>query len=432
MVAALDVGVIHGPPGTGKTTTLIQVIKQLSRGERTILVCAPSNTAVDLLTIKLQDQGINAVRVGNLARIDDEVFPITLEHAVTGSKDYTLIKKLKKQAQEYREVALKYKRNFGQTERNQRRELLKEAKVIKKQAFELEDQLVEQTLDHAQVITTTLVGTQSKYIRDMRFNTCVIDEAGQALEGATWIPILKANKVILAGDPLQLPPTVKSRQAKPVLSQTLLEKAIHNLKRISFLDTQYRMNDTIVQFSNLLFYDSKLKTPEYLRSQEDCLVEFIDTAGCGFDEESHKETKSLHNPGELDIISKHIDSSLEEYIAKGFSIGIISPYKEQMLALEDSFNDYLLHKVPFKISTIDGFQGQERDVIYISFVRSNDQNEIGFLKDYRRLNVAISRAKKRMILIGDSSTLSTDKIYNALIESFQSKGLYKSAWEYLA
>ena len=431
-----DVGAIHGPPGTGKTTTLVHAIKLLTKQEKGILVCAPSNAATDLLTERLAQVGVNVTRIGNLSRIDDSIIEHTLESKLSIHTRAKEIKQLKRQVIEYRRMAGKYKRNFGREEREQRRLLYREAKKMAAESIELEDHLIEDIITKSEVITCTLVGANNRYIKDYTFNTCVIDEAAQALEPASWIPICKSNKVIFAGDPFQLPPTIKSSEAKKLgLEITLLEKVIQRHDHVTLLDTQYRMHNTIMGFSNRQFYCNELKAHSSvatasLEISNHKALEFIDTAGCGFSEQKNPETLSLFNPEEYTILKKHLDSILLE--SSMYSIGIISPYREQVKFITESLGEETVLTHQITVNTIDSFQGQERDIIYISMVRSNENNEIGFLKDFRRMNVAMTRAKKKLIIVGDSATLGNEKFYTDFLSYCEEHDAYHSAWEWIS
>jgi superfamily I DNA and/or RNA helicase len=442
IMSAIDIAVMHGPPGTGKTTTLVQAIKQLSKTESTILVCAPSNAAVDLLTERLSAQGLSVVRVGNLARVDEEMLQYTLEGRLEGHTYAKDVKRLKKQADEYRRMATKYKRQFGREEREQRNLLLKEARNLVQDATKLEDYAVMDILNKADVVTCTLVGSVNRYLEGKRFETVVIDEAAQALEPATWIPIAKANKVILAGDPFQLPPTVKSVEAsKAGLSTTLIEKCLNRLPEVSLLNVQYRMHEAIMGFSNREFYNNELRADASVAGHtidlpDNAPLVFIDTAGCSFDEKQNPETQSLYNPGEFDILRKHLDALLapaHDHAEALPDIGIISPYREQVKYMQEQLakDPSIPEGLDLDIDTIDSFQGQERDVIYISLVRSNEKAEIGFLADYRRMNVAMTRARKKLVIIGDSATLGQHRFYRDFLEYVEDVGAYHSAWEWM-
>ncbi|MES2702897.1 MAG: AAA domain-containing protein [Bacteroidota bacterium] len=441
---ANELAIIHGPPGTGKTTTLVQAIKALLKnGEQRILVTAPSNTAVDLLSEKLSEEGLNVLRVGNPARVSEQLVSLTLDSKMTAHSTMKDIKRLKKQAGEFKEMAHKYKRSFGRAEREQRKALFDEAYKIMKEVTKLEQYITDDLVAKAQVITATLVGANHYTVRGLQYTTAVIDEAGQALEPACWIPILKAKKVVLAGDHCQLPPTIKSAEAaKGGLSDTLLEKCIKaHPEAVVLLEEQYRMHEHIMGYSSKVFYESKLKAhgsvAGHLVFAADAPVEFIDTAGCGFEEKT--ETKSISNPEEAALMLKHLTLLVTElgghYSADSFpSIAVISPYREQVYVLKE----LLLHNPALQgyggkitVNTIDSFQGQERDIVYISMVRSNTDNVIGFLADIRRMNVAMTRARKKLVVVGDSSTLSRLPFYSDFIAYAESLNAYKSAWEYM-
>jgi ATP-dependent RNA/DNA helicase IGHMBP2 len=330
-------------------------------------------------------------------------------------------------------MASKYKRTFGKSEREQRNIMYKQAKSLSKDANDYEDHLIDKIFDNADVITCTLVGSTTRYLANRKFYTVIIDEAAQALEAATWIPISKGQKVILAGDPFQLPPTIKSKEAaKAGLQETLLEQCITKKMKVNLLDTQYRMNEQIMSFSNQQFYDGKLKADETVKSHsiDDKPMQFIDTAGCGFEEKKDKETLSLYNQGEIDLVNKLLEQHISIYNDE-YSVGIISPYRQQVERIRDCVDKNYDYLPNVKIDTIDSFQGQERDVIIISLVRSNENAEIGFLKDYRRLNVALTRARKKLIVIGDSATLASDKFYGQFIDYIDSIDAYHSAYEFM-
>lgn len=439
ILSAKDVAVIHGPPGTGKTTTLVQAIGLLCKTENTVLVCAPSNTATDLLTEKLSDEGLQVLRIGNISRVDEKIVSHTLEAQIAAHPESKNIKKVRKEAAEARRQAMKFKRRFGQEERRERGHLFRQAGELSGWANRLEDLLVENILDSAQVITCTLVGSTHKALGNRTFRTVVIDEAAQALEPATWIPITRASKVVLAGDPFQLPPTVKSEAAgKGGLRTTLIEKCLIRLPFTSLLTVQYRMNRHIMQFSNDWFYEGKLVAAE--RNADHSLemdlpapVIFIDTAGTGFEEHFNEKSHSRYNPDEFQLLCEHLIQLVQAYKDKTLpSFALISPYKEQVLHMQNTAAaDPFLKDVPLDINTIDGFQGQERDVIYISLVRSNPKCEIGFLSDYRRMNVAMTRARKLLVIVGDSATVGADPFYEKILEYCEKHGGYQTAWEYM-
>jgi superfamily I DNA and/or RNA helicase len=452
ILSANELAIVHGPPGTGKTTTLVQAIKALIKQEnQKILVVAPSNTAVDLLSEKLSEEGLNVLRVGNPARVSERLQRLTLESKMADHDYLKETKRLRKQAQEFKNMAHKYKRSFGKSERDQRKALFDEAHRIMKEVDNTEQYIIDDLLTKTQVVTATLVGANHYTVRNLNYQTVVIDEAGQALEPACWIPILKAQKVILAGDHCQLSPTIKSNEAaKNGLSKTLLEKCIElHPEAVTLLEEQYRMNENIMGYSSSVFYDDKLKAHESVAKSllftEDMPLLFIDTAGCGFEEKL--EGTSSTNPDEAVFTFKHInlfinelskkliDSNNADWVQKDFpSIAVISPYKQQINLLKTQFEhspNLQKYKENISVNTIDSFQGQERDVVYISLTRSNDKGEIGFLSDIRRMNVAMTRARKKLVVIGDSATLGQHPFYANFIEYAEKKGGYVSAWEFL-
>jgi len=439
MLSAPDVAIVHGPPGTGKTTTLVQAIRLLCQKENTVLVTAPSNTATDLLTERLTDQGLNVVRIGHISRVDEKVLSRTLDYQISHHPDSKSIKKVKQQAAAARQKARKYKRSFGYEERQERDALYKEARELSDWANQLEDRLLDQIITSADVIACTLVGVAHPILNKYTFKTVVIDEAAQALEPACWIAISKASKVIMTGDPLQLPPTVKSYEAqKKGLNITLMEKCLNRLHTSQLLNVQYRMHHAIMDFSNLQFYNGQLLAAEevkyhQLEITDNQPVIYIDTAGCGFDEQSDKEQKSKMNPDEYGILREHLYQLTAAYNALELpSIAIISPYREQVnYILEAIREDEKLADKNIEVNSIDGFQGQEMDVVYISLVRSNTKNEIGFLQDYRRMNVAMTRARKQLIVVGDSATIGNNNFYASFLSYCEAKGAYRSAWEYM-
>jgi len=442
ILAAGDLAIVHGPPGTGKTTTLVHAISALVRrkGEK-VLVVAPSNTAVDLLSERLSEQGLNVLRIGNAARVSDRLQSLTLDEKMAAHSSSKEIKKLKKRASEFKDMAHKYKRNFGKAERDQRKALFDEARSVMKEVERLEQYILDDVLSKAQVVTATLVGASHYTIKNLRYQTAVIDEAGQALEPACWIPILKAQRVILAGDHCQLPPTVKSAEASG-LNTTLLEKnvALHP-ETVSLLDEQYRMNSVIMGYSSEVFYESRLKAHASVAGRTlfegDKPLVFIDTAGCGYDEQP--EGTGLVNPEEAAFLIRHATHTVEElgvrYNALDFpSMAIISPYRNQVRLLQHlmEHSAVLRHYADkIAVNTIDSYQGQERDIVYIGMTRSNTDNKIGFLSDIRRMNVAMTRARKKLVVIGDSATLSRLPFYGGFITYAEQHEAYQSAWEFV-
>lgn len=444
ILSANELAIVHGPPGTGKTTTLVQAIKALIKQDhQQILVVAPSNTAVDLLSSKLAGEGLNVIRVGNPARVSNQLASLTLDHKMAEHSSMKQVKALKKQANEFKHMAHKYKRNFGRAEQEQRKALFNEAKKISKEVGDIEQYVIDDLMGKAQVIAATLVGANHYTIRSRKFKTVVIDEAGQALEPACWIPLMKADKVIFAGDHCQLSPTIKSSEAaRKGLSTTLLEKCVALYpEAVTLLEEQYRMNEKIMQYSSQVFYENKLKAnsmvAKHVLFNGDLPVEFIDTSGCSFEEKS--EGTSTTNPEEAALLLKHLTQLVtildQEHRPEDFpTIAIISPYLQQILVLKD-----LLLNAPalqvygnkIAVNTIDSFQGQERDIVYISMTRSNAEGIIGFLSDIRRMNVAMTRARKKLVIIGDSATLSRLSFYADFVSYAEKIGAYKSAWEFM-
>ena len=444
ILSANELAIVHGPPGTGKTTTLVQAIKALIQRERqTILVVAPSNAAVDLLSEKLSDEGLNVVRVGNPARVNERQLALTLDSKIAGHSSSKEIRRLKKQAAEYRDMAHKYKRSFGPAEREQRKALFTEARNISREVEKTEQYIIDDVLSKANIITATLVGANHYTVRHLKYHTVVIDEAGQALEPACWIPILKAKKLVMAGDHYQLPPTIKSTEAaQKGLGMTLMEKvvALHP-EAVVLLEEQYRMNETIMGFSSKEFYGGRLlahsSVAHHLLFPGDQPLLFIDTAGCGFEEKW--EGNSISNPEEAAFLIKHLTHFVKElkaiYTEDSFPrIGVISPYRHQVELLKEAvLTSPLLQEAgaAITVNTIDSFQGQERDAVYISMTRSNADSVIGFLSEIRRMNVAMTRARKKLVVIGDSATLSQAAFYADFIAYAQEHNAYVSAWEFM-
>lgn len=437
---AEDLAIVHGPPGTGKTTTLVQAVVAMSQSVSNMLVTAPSNTAVDLLTERLLSAGIRVVRIGNISRVDEKIMESSLEVQLSMHPEAKNIRKIRIQAAESRKAASRYKRHFGHEEREERKRLMQEAREMSAWAGQLEERLVQQILEAAQVITCTLVGAAHPTLDGFHFPVVFIDEAAQALEPANWIPILRSDKVVLAGDPFQLPPTVKSAQAeKAGLGKTLMERCLDRAAPAAVLKTQYRMHETIMGFSNHYFYKDQLEAAEQVKNHRLAVADnqpliFIDTAGCGFEEETKAPFQSKFNKGECHIIYEHFFSLYQDFPLEMIpEIAILSPYMEQVLHLRNFFEEMPLSQgVALTISTIDGFQGQERDVVYISLVRANPKGKIGFLSDIRRMNVAMTRAKKQLVVVGDSSTIGQHPFYKAFLDYCDAVGAYRTAWEYMS
>ncbi|MEZ4919029.1 MAG: AAA domain-containing protein [Saprospiraceae bacterium] len=463
ILAARDIAVVHGPPGTGKTTTMVAAIQMLCARENTVLVTAPSNTAADLLTERLAEKGLLVVRIGNLSRIDEQVVRHTLDAQLANHPESKNLKKVKIQAAEYRRSARQFKRHFGAEERREREHLKRQARELEEWSRTLENRIIDQIISGAQAVVCTLVGAAHPFLQNYRFRTCIIDEAAQALEPAAWIPIIKSSRVILAGDPFQLPPTVKSQEAnREGLSHTLIERCLEQFpEQVNLLKVQYRMHQVIMGFSNSWFYQNALEAHPSVKERDlqeivpgledtETPLLFIDTAGCGFDEQqapSHNASRraSRSNPEEALLIREHLLQLLKKFPDGAYpEVAVLSPYREQVnqlnqLVADDPVLKPLLQATPGEehaaprliVQTIDGFQGQERQVVYISLVRSNNRNEIGFLSDYRRMNVAMTRAQMLLVVVGDSATIGNNKFYQSFLDYVEKHGQYDTAWSYL-
>ncbi len=444
ILAAEELAIVHGPPGTGKTTTLVQAIKALLKkeGER-ILVTAPSNAAVDLLSERLSAAGLTVVRVGNPAKVNEGQLSLTLDSQLSSHPGFKEIKRLKKQASEYRDMAQKYKRSFGRDEQEQRKALFAEARKLMEEVEKTERYIGDAVLSKAQVITATLVGANHYSVRHLKYGVVVIDEAGQALEPACWVPILKGKKLVMAGDHLQLPPTIKSTEAeREGLGKTLMEKMVEaQPQAVVLLNEQYRMNEAIAGFSSQEFYNNQLMAHPFVAQRlvfaGDKPLLFIDTAGCGYEETV--DGTGISNTEEAQFLVRHLVQYIAElklyYPIENFpSVAVISPYRHQVELLKDAvYNNPELQEIKpaLSVNTIDSFQGQERDVVYISLTRSNADSAVGFLSEVRRMNVAMTRARKKLVMIGDGATLSGFPFYADFISYTQERNAYHSAWEFL-
>ena len=421
-----DICIVHGPPGTGKTTTLIESVWQLVHQNQKVLVAAPSNAAIDNIAIGLHRAGLKILRVGNTSKVSDAIFPFTIEGHLSDAKLKKEIKELKIRAEQFRKMALKYKRSFGKAEREQRSLLFKEVKNIRTEIRKIQAYHEEKLFQNAQVILGTPVGLldalsghAAEKMGKISFDTLLIDEAGQCIEPLAWCIFPLAKKFVLAGDHFQLPPTVLSEAASRMgFNKSILEACFANIDNIHLLNIQYRMRESIAGFSSQFFYEGKLLTASHLQNHQ-IHVTFFDTAGSGYAEERGSNGVSLLNEGEMEVVQKIIQNenlNLDQ-------TAIISPYAGQIILAKEKLPAAL------RISTVDSFQGQEQENIIISLVRSNDDQIIGFLNDYRRMNVAITRAKEKLFVIGDSATLGGDHFYNAFFEYVEKYGSYRSVWE---
>ena len=415
-----SMAIVHGPPGTGKTTTLIEAIVQLVKAGEKVLVSAPSNTAVDNIAKGLIAQGLQVLRVGNTSKVDELIFLHTPEGRLSNSKQQKEIKELKIRAEQFRKMALKYKRSFGKAEREQRNLLFKEVKNIRAEIKKIQAYNEEKLYTEAEVIAGTPIGLYDAKINHLTFNTLVMDEAGQCIEPLAWCIFPLAEKYVIAGDHLQLPPTILSNEAARLgLDQSILERCIATMGNVFLLNTQYRMRESIAGFSSHYFYNGLLQTVEHLKNNG-THISFIDTAGSGFNEVQGSNGMSLQNEGELQIVQKLLETEMLNPARTAF----ISPYNGQVAAAKEALPKEM------RISTIDSFQGQEKEIIILSLVRSNEDGDIGFLKDYRRMNVAITRAKEQLFVIGDSATIGGDAFYNSFLTYIENYGSYRTVWEF--
>ena len=447
---AKDVAIVHGPPGTGKTTTLVEAINETLMRESQVLVCAQSNMAVDWISEKLVDRGINVLRIGNPTRVNDKMLGFTYERRFESHPDYPQLWAIRKAIRELRKNRKKGSENYHQ-----------KMDRLKSRAAEIELRINAELFGEARVIACTLVGSAHHLLEGMKFGTLFIDEAAQALEAACWIPMKRASRVILAGDHCQLPPTVKSIAAlRAGLGKTLMERIAENKPEVvTLLKIQYRMNDEIMRFSSDWFYGGKVESAPQIKYRSvldyDHPITWIDTSneenqitieGEDAPEDSASTSSSVsaaNQNSDLNFKEQFVGESfgrinkaeaeltlltLAEYFTKigkqrvleeRIDVGIISPYRAQVQYLKKLIKKYEFFK-PYRrlisVNTVDGFQGQERDVILISLVRSNDEGQIGFLKDLRRMNVAMTRARMKLIILGNKDTMTKHPFYKKLWE----------------
>jgi ATP-dependent RNA/DNA helicase IGHMBP2 len=429
-------GIIHGPPGTGKTTTVLELIRQaVKRGDR-ILACAPSHTAVDNLLKGLANEKFPVVRLGHPARVAEELREHSLNALVAKHEDAKHAKKLRREARDLRRKLGKWSR--ATPDRGERREQRWEAKQLVKEARRLERQAAQRVIDGARVLCSTLTGLNDRLLGERRFDLVVVDEACQSVEPACWIPMQRGDRVIFAGDHCQLPATIISQKAQRAgLGISLPERLIALYGRaVSVrLTVQYRMHEDIMEYPSLALYDGELEAAELVKSHTlaqldavksgpltDISVRFIDTAGAGFEEEDNDQSRL--NRKEADWICK----AVRELLATGLGaedMAVIAPYSAQVRCLKELMRD--LPKL--EIDTVDGFQGREKEAVFISLVRSNVRGEIGFLSDIRRMNVAMTRARRKLLILGDSATIGGALFYKDMLDYFDSKEAYGTVWD---
>lgn len=422
---AKDVAIVHGPPGTGKTTTLVEAVYETLHRENQVLVCAQINMAVDWISEKLVDRGVSVLRIGNPSRVNDKMLSFTYERRFESHPDYPQLWSIRKAIREL------YARSRKGAEREAVRQKINS---LKDRATELEIRINESLFSEARVIACTLVGSANRLLTGQKFGTLFIDEAAQALEAACWIPIRKADRVILAGDHCQLPPTVKAPEAlRAGLGHTLMQTIVKNKPdTVSLLKLQYRMNDEIMRFSSEWFYGGMLQAAPEVKYRSildfDTPIEWINTEGLDCNEEFIGENYGRINKSEAELSIEQLKGYItkigrERFLDERIDVGMISPYKAQVqylrrLVRNDAF--FKPYRQAITINTVDGFQGQERDVILISLVRANEEGQIGFLNDLRRMNVAITRARMKLIILGDASTLTRHAFYKKLYTYIES------------
>ena len=429
VLCARDVAIVHGPPGTGKTTTLVEAIYETLHREPQVLVCAQSNTAVDWISEKLVDRGVNVLRIGNPTRVNDKMLSFTYERRFENHPLYPELWSIRKNLRELGSRARRgsYDEREGVRSRMSR---------LRDRATALEIQINAELFDGAHVITSTLVSSNHRLLNGRRFGTLFIDEAAQALEAACWIAIRKADRVVLAGDHCQLPPTIKCYEAaRGGLERTLMEKVVSNKPAVVYLlKVQYRMHEEIMKFPSQWFYNGELEAAPEVRYRGildwDTPIHWIDTSEMDFKEEFVGETFGRINKAEADLLLSELKIYINRIggnriLEEKIDIGIISPYKAQVQYLRSKIKaDASLkpYRSLFTVNTVDGFQGQERDVIFISLVRTNEEGQIGFLNDLRRMNVAITRARMKLVILGEAETLKHHGFYRRLLEFIQNIG----------
>lgn len=448
VLRAKDVAVVHGPPGTGKTTTLVEAIYETLRRETQVLVCAQSNMAVDWISEKLVDHGVPVLRIGNPTRVNDKMLSFTYERKFEGHPDYPELWSIRNTIRQMRENRKKGENIHQKITR------------LKERADELEIRINEQLFAEARVVACTLVGSASKLLVRHRFHTLFIDEAAQALEAACWIALRRANRIVLAGDHQQLPPTIKCHEAMlGGLAETMMERIVRNQpESVTMLKIQYRMNEEIMRFSSNWFYKGEVESDPSVRNRGildfDLPISWIDTSadevrekfsdiadlanepdsdnhgsdpfGEQFVSESHGRINKPEARITIAMLRQYIDKiGRNRFIDERLDVGIISPYRVQAQYIRQLIrkDDYLrpLGKSCISVDTVDGFQGQERDIMLISLVRSNEHGQIGFLSDLRRMNVAMTRARMKLIIIGNAQTLCAHPFYRSLKEYIDGK-----------
>ena len=441
-LSAEDLAIIHGPPGTGKTTTVVEFVRQAVARDQKILACAPSNTAVDNMLERLVALGVSCVRIGHPARVMSDLHPHTLDGQVASHENMTWVKSLLREAEALFEDASRYTR--AKPPKGYRAETRRQAKHLKSQARQLERQAVEHILDRTDVILSTTT-IDEDLLGERSFDWAVIDEACQSTEPGCWIPVLRAQRMLFAGDHCQLPPTIIStKAAREGFGVSMMERLVtlYGTQATRRLGVQYRMHNQIMQFSSQEFYESSLRADDTVAQHvladvegvvrtdlTSCPITFIDTAGADYDEELEPDGESRRNLQEAEIAIGNAHGLIEAGVSPG-DIAMIAPYAAQVRWLRQLRDQRGLDKT-LEIDTVDGFQGREKEAVIITLVRSNKTGEIGFLSDTRRMNVAMTRARRKLIVIGDSATIGANEFFSRMLEYFEVVGAYHSVWEFM-
>lgn len=434
---AEDVAILHGPPGTGKTTVLVEIIRQLVRKGQSVLAVAPSNIAVDNLLERLLAAGEQPVRLGNPARVLPELRKHTLDGLLENHPEMRLATRLTREAYMLRDQAARFTR--ARPEPGARQSQRREARQMLADARQIEDQLVERLIRMAPVVCATTTGLDGRLLGGRGFDWCIFDEASQGTEPVAWIPLQYAHRLILAGDPFQLPPTILSAEAVAGgLQVSLMERLMKQLGLgvSSRLEVQYRMHQHIMAFSSAEFYGGSLSASPVVRDHllrdlpgiadndlTSSALDYIDTAGASYDEEIEPEGDSRYNPLEANLVVRKVQALLDSGLDPAV-LAVISPYSAQVRLLRGR-----IRQPEIEIDSVDGFQGREKEAVVVSLVRSNPDGEIGFLEDIRRMNVALTRARRKLIVIGDSATITRHPFYQRMVSYFDSVGAYRSVWE---
>ncbi|MCE9608258.1 MAG: IGHMBP2 family helicase [Planctomycetia bacterium] len=437
VLSAEHFAIVHGPPGTGKTTTIVEFIRQTVARKEKVLACAPSNMGVDNLLERLVVRGVRAVRLGHPARVSAPLREHTLDYLTESHPDMAVAERLLREAEKLFRRAGKYTR--AKPMRGEKQAIRAEAKALSNEARRLERTIEAHLLDEAEVVCCTLTGVDGEVLGDREFEWVVVDEAAQATEPQTWIPLSRGKRLVLAGDHRQLPPTVVSAEAAAQgFAVSLMERLMQTegKDRSRMLSVQYRMHEAIMNFSSRQFYDGKLTADPSVAGHLLCdlkdvesnaattvPLEFVDTAGASYDESTQPDGESRLNEQEAALVVRKTKALLAAGLEPR-QIAIIAPYAAQVRLLRD-----LLDEPGLEIDSVDGFQGREKEAVIVTLVRSNPEGEIGFLGDVRRMNVALTRAKRKLTVVGDSATLGGHPFYRDLLEYFEQAGAYHSIWE---